>query len=340
MAARVSKDKLRADPLSVKEAQDAHTHAGAAPAPLREFTRHPKLLVKVRGMPWPAAVRFALECLLMFADKEGVCWIQVDGTTDAPGLVQLIPRSIRCAACTGLCMCGRPTKAKAYSKSWLRNALRQARKLGLVDWQRVKPFERFPSRDTDGAIAWGGGSRTFAGGRVWVLNLKQIAEWTSGTDLAGWTVHRLSGWTVHSPSSGSGSPSEILIKSDHRTPEGARGAAPTAPHAASETPRRSSVHDAGGRRLRTTSPGAHDDASPAAAGDVEPHRTATRSRSEASETPCAPHAAHASQPRPRSAPESKSTQGREHDSGRVVSPADRPVDAEQMKRDLQKLGLA
>ena len=137
------------------------------PGKLHEFTRHPKALAKVRGLKLQACLRFVLEALLLYADREGYSWVQ------AEALAETTPRS---------------TKRESYALPSVRRALRQLKALGWLEWRVIPAFGRYPSRGKDKKLVWGNGRREYHGGRVWRVNLEKLARVEHGTDLAGWII--------------------------------------------------------------------------------------------------------------------------------------------------------
>jgi hypothetical protein len=134
---------------------------------LYEFTRHPRELAKVRGLKLQACLRFVLEALILYADREGFSWVQ------AETLAETTPRS---------------TRRETYALPSVRRALRQLKALGWVDWTVVAAFGRYPSRGKDKKLVWGNGRREYHGGRVWRVNLERIRAVEHGTDSAGWIM--------------------------------------------------------------------------------------------------------------------------------------------------------
>jgi hypothetical protein len=111
------------------------------------FTRHPTALATalghLHGLGLSANELRVAETIAMRADREGLYWGRVHGEVEA--LTGLSPNTIRVIG-------------------------RALRRRGLVDWVWVKPFGRYPRRETyDKPVIWGQGKRTAHGGRVWVF---------------------------------------------------------------------------------------------------------------------------------------------------------------------------
>lgn len=145
--------KLVHDAGSIPE----HPHARPEKAEIIAFSRHPEISKHVCNYPLQASVRFVLDVLLAHAGHEGVVWHQ------PPELARLLPRS---------------TVRKNYSLVQILKALRQLRALGLICWQVVPAFGRFPRRVGRGkasVIQAGKGKFTLHGGRVFHVHLDALA---------------------------------------------------------------------------------------------------------------------------------------------------------------------
>jgi hypothetical protein len=109
---------------------------------------------RVLALEVQASVRFVLELLCTFADKDGLCWMS------PRELAAMLARSERC---------------KRYKLPTVLKALRQLRTMGLVSWVVVRAWGRFPGRDplTKRAVE-NEGRFTTSGGRVWRVNLAKL----------------------------------------------------------------------------------------------------------------------------------------------------------------------
>jgi hypothetical protein len=126
-------------------------------ADLVRFTRHPRALAAVAFWRLQPAARFTLEILLTYADKDGIAWVS------PREMARQLPRSHRAREASRTCPGG------GYALVSVERALRQLRAVGLLSWERVRPFARFPSRSRDTP-----GRQTSSGGRIWRVDIERL----------------------------------------------------------------------------------------------------------------------------------------------------------------------
>lgn len=162
------------------------------------FTRHPTALATalatLTGMHLRPAVDKLARILLSQCDREGLYWGGIGSGKLESELEAL-------------------TKLRHHT---IRKAARELRALGLIDWTWVKPFGRFPLRESYRVPAkLARGRRTAHGGRVWTIQWEKF-----GVPFVTRTVGTKSGGLIHRDQSGVirmdqssdplGSPSELL----------------------------------------------------------------------------------------------------------------------------------
>ena len=187
------------------------------------FTRHKRELARLVALEVRAAVRFVVHVLLCHADADGVAW------TGLETIRQLMPRSGR---------------RKVYNERTVRLALIEARSLGLLHWETVPAFGRFPRRDrsTHKAV-FGEGRWTQSGGRIFFLHLAQLRGEPSsapsiGTESGGPDLQILAGPDLQIPPTDPLCSLREHLKKIPRTPQAAAPPVAARPpqKKASETP--------------------------------------------------------------------------------------------------------
>jgi hypothetical protein len=119
-----------------------------------KFTRFPEEHAGIKLLELRACERWILELFYTWADADGCNWNGISEIQAA------IPRS---------------GKRPKYARVSLRVALRDLRKKGLIDWQRVLPQHRYPrSGDAARPSREYNGIKTEVGGRVWRLRREEI----------------------------------------------------------------------------------------------------------------------------------------------------------------------
>jgi len=191
-------------------------------APVCAMTRHKHELAMLVGLRARSSAKHFMHVLLKVIGHDGVAWVSLDWIREQ------MPRSER----------------RAYHRRTLELQAVWWKKQGVLSWDWVKAFGRFPRRARDGTLLVGQGRRTFSGGRIWRVDLAAFRALclrlsSVGTKSGVYDLQIVSAYDLQiGASDHSRSPSEILKMDPAPPAERRRAAAP--PTKASETPGRAS----------------------------------------------------------------------------------------------------
>jgi hypothetical protein len=165
-SAEVTQSPLAVDPSPTsRDRKKARQPRGLTPGKLVAFTRHPTwvrtAMVALHAMRLRGSDHVLMSALILACDREGVVW----------------PKPAELVALTGLAL------------NTVLASLRRLRKIGLLDWRRLRPFaDKWPKRVSyEKPVQLTHGTRSLTaehGGRVFVVRWEKLGVPAVSRDLA------------------------------------------------------------------------------------------------------------------------------------------------------------